>query len=130
MLYPGGHSSSSIYPTRFNSQRAHDSQPICGCIKVSQCVLILRVEKKGVCVLQRASTEATWITAPEVSRKAVNINDSSHPHPTPPPQGFFSQTVVTSAAFSKGKVQSRNTPRLARLLLFFFFFQAASLCNV
>lgn len=84
MLYPGGHSSSSIYPTRFNSQRAHDSQPICGCIKVSQCVLILRVEKKGVCVLQRASTEATWITAPEVSRKAVNINDSSHPHPTPP----------------------------------------------
>ena len=32
-------------------------------------------------MLLRASTEATWITAPEVSGKAVNINDSYHPPP-------------------------------------------------
>lgn len=38
-------------------------------------------EKKKVRALQRASTEATWITAPEVSAKAVNINDSYHPPP-------------------------------------------------
>lgn len=49
--------------------------------------------RKKVCVLQRASTEATWITAPEVSRKAVNINDSYHPspptYPPPPTPGFL-----------------------------------------
>lgn len=32
-------------------------------------------------MLLRAPTEATWITAPEVSGKAVNINDSYHPPP-------------------------------------------------
>lgn len=99
MLFPGGHSSSSVNPTHFNSQKAHDSQPLCGWIKVSQCLLILRVAKK-VWVLQRASTEATWITAPEVSGKAVNINDSYHP-----PPGLLQPSSLhfSSSALFKGK---------------------------
>lgn len=99
MLFPGGHSSSSVNPARFNSQKAHDSQPLCGWIKVSQCLLILRVAKK-VWVLQRPSTEATWITAPEVSGKAVNINDSYHP-----PPGLLQPSSLhfSSSALFKGK---------------------------
>lgn len=99
MLFPGGHSSSSVNPTCFNSQKAHDSQPLCGWIKVSQCLLILWVAKK-VWVLQSASTEATWITAPEVSGKAVNINDSYHP-----PPGLLQPSSLhfSSSALFKGK---------------------------
>lgn len=72
--------------------------------------------RKKVCVLQRASTEATWITAPEVSRKAVNINDSSHPHP---PKGFFSQTVVLSALLLFLKESSKLQYTEAHTFIFF-----------
>jgi len=59
--------------------------------------------KKKVWVLLRASTEATWITAPKVSREAVNINDSYHP---PPGLLFFSllQRKKNYPSLSKGKV--------------------------
>lgn len=59
-----------------------------------------RKKKKKVRALQRASTEATWITAPEVSAKAVNINDSYHP-----PPGLLQPGSLhfSSSAFFKGR---------------------------
>lgn len=56
-------------------------------------------------MLLRASTEATWITAPEVSGKAVNINDSYHP-----PPGLLqpSRLHFASSPFFKGEKKIKN----------------------
>jgi len=68
-------------------------------------------------VLLRASTEATWITAPEVSGKAVNINDSYHP-----PPGLLQPSSLhfSSSALFKGNnpAQSKGKVLLARKLFF------------
>lgn len=72
-------------------------------------------------MLLRASTEATWITAPEVSGKAVNINDSYHP-----PPGLLqpSRLLFSSSPLFKGKnpAQSKGKVLLARKFFFRFFF--------
>lgn len=69
-------------------------------------------------MLQRASTGATWITAPEVSGKAVNINDSYHPL-----QGFSSQADFTFLLLSsKGKNPAQSKSDTIAGKIFFFFF--------
>lgn len=102
-------------------------KPLCGWIKVSQCLLILGVfggekrerKKKKVRALQRASTEATWITAPEVSAKAVNINDSYHP-----PPGLLQPGSLhfSSSALFKGRESCSEQERQYCWQESFFFF--------
>lgn len=63
-------------PNPFKRLKSHDTSSVW--LNQSQPVSIdTQLQKRWV--LLKASTEATWITAPEVSTEAVNINDSYHP---------------------------------------------------
>lgn len=54
-------------------------------------------------MLLRASTEATWITAPEVSGKAVNKNDSYHP-----PPGLLQPSRLRFSSFALFKGEKKS----------------------